>query len=46
MLATGLFLISSSKFFALMLLWLVGVALVAGLFLFRRRQIHTEDKGM
>ena len=46
MLATALFLISSPKFAVVMLCWLLGVGLVAGLFLANRRRIKTNEKGM
>lgn len=46
MLATGLFLIASPKFVLLMLCWLLGAALVVGLFLYNRRRILDHEKGM
>ncbi len=46
MLAATLFLISSPNFALVMLCWLLGVALVGGLFLLNRRRIKTEDRGM
>ena len=46
MLATGLFLIASPKFALLMLCWLLGVALVVGVFLYNRRRIHSDDQHM
>jgi len=46
MLATGLFLIASPKFALLMLCWLLGAALVVGLFLVNRRRLLDRDKDM
>ena len=46
MLATGLFLIASPKFAFLMLCWLLGVALVVGVFLYNRRRIQCDDQHM
>lgn len=44
MLATGLFIVASPKFILLMLSWLLGAALVVGLFLYNRRRILEREK--
>lgn len=46
MLATALFLVSSPKFAALILCWLLGAALVVGLFLANRRRLNSDDHRM
>lgn len=46
MLATALFLVSSPKFATLILCWLLGAAVVAGLFLINRRRLKSEDSGV